>query len=54
MHFSNGNSWDPKVITMCHECGLGKICDACHRHGYRRGQCEVCPPEKKPDAPPSE
>lgn len=53
VHFSNGNSWDPKVIYACKECGLGVMCDVCHRHGEPRGSCDECPPEKT-DGPVSE
>lgn len=49
MAFSNGNSWDEKVVYACKECGIGNLCDVCHRHEMPRGECDECPPE--PDGP---
>jgi len=43
MNFSNGNSWDPKVIENCTTCGPKKLCDTCHRHARPRGKCDECP-----------
>ena len=44
MHLSNGNSWDPGVVYQCRECGVGNLCDVCHRHEQPRGECDQCPP----------
>ncbi len=46
MNFSNGNSWEPKLVHACVICGLGKLCLICHRHAKKRGECDECPPEK--------
>ena len=52
MAFATGNSWDPKIVYHCKECGEGVLCDVCHRHQMPRGSCEECPPEK-PNGPPA-
>ncbi len=51
MNLANGNSWDPRVVLACTQCGVGKTCKTCHRHANPRGKCEECPIPKVHFAP---
>lgn len=35
-----GNCWH--ASRSCKQCGVGNLCDVCHKHDQPRGECEDC------------
>lgn len=39
-HLLNGNCWENAY--KCKKCGIGELCDVCHKHDWPRGNCQIC------------
>ena len=43
-HSKNGNCFEGSY--SCRRCGIGNLCDVCHKHDEPRGECSTCEPCK--------
>lgn len=41
-HALSGNCWHKRAAYECGTCGVGEMCDVCHRHDEPRGDCSGC------------
>jgi len=43
-HTFGGNCRQVDMVYLCKACGIGNLCDVCHKHDEPRGDCDKCQP----------